>query len=606
MERVDAAEKEASEVLHSLLSVERVKKQGCELNSHHHQQVVVITSKDRVGPTQTGNCSATHQQTQDATGMVQWHTPVTTVHETLFADMHEVTPQFTTLTREHIIWQEQAVQLEHQHLTAQLPISTVTQTSDGPVTEYTTSVQPPPPPPPPPPQPPPSPQPPSQLPQQEAVALSDPKRKAAKTKRKAGEKKTENPKKKRKVVVSAAVEAAPTHLEENAQEVRERFEKGCDCQEQNCFKGLSPEFVYRHRLNIAELTKAEHDMYLMGVTMAVLTNPEETVKHKERRRLRAQYVFQGRRVCLDAFLYLENCTHYQLKRIRKHVMTHGVAPRIHGNHGKRPHNTFSLYIYRHATSFLRHFIQRNSPGSNSHQNSSSQHANSSSTKCKSKSTIKTPPLYLPAEITKKTIHNAYREYCEHFEPSIKIMGYSSFRHFMKEQFPHVKFCKIESGASKPALNTGTQPQQQTQAGSTGNHTSIEVEIVTQQGTKLQSDDTINVIEDTGIPHQDPQSATIITANGEVQQVTAIPVVVEQETSELSHQQQTAFIVAPVSEIIQTPTSVSTISDSTYTSYQLSAAAPGSYATHQQLAQAGVVTVSSVPNTGTSAYGFTTL
>jgi hypothetical protein len=39
MERVDAAEKEASEVLHTLLSVERVKKQGCELNPQHQHQV---------------------------------------------------------------------------------------------------------------------------------------------------------------------------------------------------------------------------------------------------------------------------------------------------------------------------------------------------------------------------------------------------------------------------------------------------------------------------------------------------------------------------------------------------------------------------------------
>lgn len=39
MERVDAAEKEASEVLHSLLSVERVEKHGHELDPHHQQQV---------------------------------------------------------------------------------------------------------------------------------------------------------------------------------------------------------------------------------------------------------------------------------------------------------------------------------------------------------------------------------------------------------------------------------------------------------------------------------------------------------------------------------------------------------------------------------------
>ena len=579
-------------------------------------QVVVVTSKDPVSTAQTGNNSAVHQQTQDAAGVVQWHTPVTTVHQALFTNMHEMTPQFTTLTGEQVIWHGHAIQLEHQHLTAQQPISIVTQTNNGHVTEYATPV-----PPQPPPLPPPQPPPPlvqqSQLPQQEAVTLLDVKKKAVKTTRQAGDKQTEIPKKKSKVSISAAAGMAPSHLEENAQEVRERFEKGCECQEENCFKGLSPEYVYRHRLNIAELTKAEHDMYLMGVTMAVLTNPEETVRHKERRRLRAQYVFQGRRVCLDAFLYLENCTHYQLKRIRKHVMTHGVAPRIHGNHGKKPHNTFSLDIYRHATSFLRNFIQRNTPGSNSNQNTASQQANANTTKCKSKSAIKTPPLYLPAEITRKTIHNAYREYCEHFEPSIKVMGYSTFRHFMKEQFPHVKFCKVESGINKPTLNTGNHSQQQQQqqqqhqqqqqqTGNTGNHTSIEVEIVTQQGAKLPGDDTVNIVDDTAVSHQDQQSATIITANGEVQQVTAIPVVVEQEAGGLSHQQQTAFIVTPVSQIIHAPTSVSTIADSTYTSYQLTAAAPGSYATHQQLTQTGVVTVASVPNSATSAYGFTAL
>jgi hypothetical protein len=46
MERVDAAEKEASEVLHTLLSVERVKKQGCELNPH--QQQVCYASQYRI------------------------------------------------------------------------------------------------------------------------------------------------------------------------------------------------------------------------------------------------------------------------------------------------------------------------------------------------------------------------------------------------------------------------------------------------------------------------------------------------------------------------------------------------------------------------------
>ena len=57
------------------------------------------------------------------------------------------------------------------------------------------------------------------------------------------------------------------------------------------FSGLDPESVSRHRLNIAELSKLEHDMYLMGVTMASLDSNEENHRHKERKRARAKYRF---------------------------------------------------------------------------------------------------------------------------------------------------------------------------------------------------------------------------------------------------------------------------------------------------------------------------
>lgn len=133
---------------------------------------------------------------------------------------------------------------------------------------------------------------------------------------------------------------------------------------------------------------------------------------------------QGRKVCLEAFLYLENCTQYQLKRIRKHVMTHGVTPRVHGNHGKRPHNRFSLDIYQTATAFLESYIPR------------VRLAEPSATPAKSK---EHKAVYLPPDVTRKAIHAAYKEYMEHFEPGSKWLGYATFRHFMKRQFPLVKF-----------------------------------------------------------------------------------------------------------------------------------------------------------------------
>ena len=81
-------------------------------------------------------------------------------------------------------------------------------------------------------------------------------------------------------------------LDENVREVDLRLKKGCECQEQNCFDGFDSEAVYKHRLNIDELSKLEHDMYLMGITMACMESPDETNRHKERKRLRAKYRFK--------------------------------------------------------------------------------------------------------------------------------------------------------------------------------------------------------------------------------------------------------------------------------------------------------------------------
>lgn len=204
-------------------------------------------------------------------------------------------------------------------------------------------------------------------------------------------------------------EAAPTELESSSSEVSARLALGCECQGA-CFKDLQAENVYRHRLNIAELTKQEHDMYLMGVTMACLSNRSETNRHKERVRQRAVYVFQGKRVCLDAFIYLENVTHYHLKRIRRHVMVNGVTPRVHGNVRKKPHNALSLDLYKFAENFVKSEL--------------AQHTNDLN---KSIIVMNEPRIHL------------YQKFRENCSIDGKLMSYSTFRHFLKKQFPHVRF-----------------------------------------------------------------------------------------------------------------------------------------------------------------------
>ncbi|XP_017778691.1 PREDICTED: uncharacterized protein LOC108564232 [Nicrophorus vespilloides] len=450
MARVDAAEKEASEVLHSLLSVERIEKQE-----------VIVTDRQNDENQQF----QTNPEDQEHDGQIQWHTPIIST-PSLFSTI-EANNQFTQAMDDHhvVIWEGHTIQVD----TDPTQLNTIYTTT---APEATTPM----------------------LEEIQEPEEKEPKKVKVKTPPK-GKKKLPL-KKKKKGTVEVVGNNDPTKLEESAVQVKERFKRGCECQDESCFRGLNPESVYKHRLNIAELTKGEHDMYLMGVTMACLANPDTTVRHKERRRLRAQYVYQGRRVCLDAFLYLENCTHYQLKRIRKHVMTHGVAPRVHGNHGKKPHNTFSLDIYRHATEFLKQYLEQHTGDSgNSKQ-----------------------PIQLPWDITRKNLHDAYKEYGQILEPGIKLMGYSTFRHFMKEQFPHVKFCKVEPKANAPAppLPIQALPQE------------------TNQINQHQLNKQI----------QQPQKCVI---NNEVQQV--IPLVVAPNDSTNNQHHQQAFLVTPVPQIL---------------------------------------------------------
>lgn len=234
----------------------------------------------------------------------------------------------------------------------------------------------------------------------------------------------------------------PTKLEENSSQVEERFKQGCECYDDQCFKNLNSEGVFKHRLNIAELTKSEHDMYLMGLIRSCLSNPYETTRHTERQRQRVQYVYQGRKVCLEAFLYLENCTHYQVKRIRKHLSIHGVTPRVHGNCGKVPHNTFSLDTYQVATNFLNDLIK------------------AQDTNQKTKAS-KNSFVYLPTDITRKKLHDMYKDFCISKSSDIKIMGYSTFKTFLKVQFSRLRFSKLEFVTRGQSVQSHLKPEVET-------------------------------------------------------------------------------------------------------------------------------------------------
>lgn len=180
--------------------------------------------------------------------------------------------------------------------------------------------------------------------------------------------------------------------------------------------------VYKHRLNIAELTKNEQDFYLMGVVRALLM--DKTDKGAKRQRKRSSYSYQGKKVCLFAFLYLENISLYSMKKIRSHVLNNGVVAIQHGNSHKIPHNAFPLDLYKRVENFLKIHL--------------------SDKQQSSKSVILDQPL--------SKVYQAYKDFDVGSE---QHMGYSTFRTFFKKQFPHVR---IANQLSKPPCTVGLHQQ----------------------------------------------------------------------------------------------------------------------------------------------------
>lgn len=185
---------------------------------------------------------------------------------------------------------------------------------------------------------------------------------------------------------------------------------------------MDPEMVYRHRLNIAELTKNEQDFYLMGIVRALLMDPSD--RGAKRQRKRSSYSYQGKKVCLFAFLYLENISLYSMKKIRSHVMTNGVVAIQHGNSHKIPHNAFPLDLYKRVENFLKVHLGDKQQSS--------------------KSIILDQPL--------SKVYQAYKDFDVDSE---QHMGYSTFRTFFKKQFPHVR---LANPISKPPCTVGLHQQ----------------------------------------------------------------------------------------------------------------------------------------------------
>ncbi|KAJ8319792.1 hypothetical protein KUTeg_001379 [Tegillarca granosa] len=191
-----------------------------------------------------------------------------------------------------------------------------------------------------------------------------------------------------------------------------------------CIKKLDAKRVLENRLNMQELEKGERDLIILGQACGLSRG--DTTSKGDRKRHRFSYQFDNETVCADCFIYINNISSKYLKNLRKHLYTHGVVPRTHGNKGKMPHNALKYEDVKNIVQFLIGYADRYgmpqpySRGVNDI----------------------IPPIYLPAQETYDSIHKKYLDVAG--EMDFRSVSESTFRSLWKQCVPHVKFMRART------------------------------------------------------------------------------------------------------------------------------------------------------------------
>ena len=169
------------------------------------------------------------------------------------------------------------------------------------------------------------------------------------------------------------------------------------------------------------LEKSEHELYLMG---QLSQKPfKGQAGGGDQKRVRYTYKVDDNVVCVQTFCIYNDIGHHKLKNIASHMVKHGACPRRHGNEGKQPKHALLYEDTRRVINFLVTFAAEHglplaaAPGGSDG----------------------TPPILLPAGMTKHSVFLKYQESCKDPRNPVRAVGLSSFKDLWLQTCPHIKF-----------------------------------------------------------------------------------------------------------------------------------------------------------------------
>ena len=208
----------------------------------------------------------------------------------------------------------------------------------------------------------------------------------------------------------------------DAAKIRHFRTVGCGCK-YSCSSKLSEHAIFSHILDTREMSKEEKDAYVIG---SLIENAKDTTKRgNKRKRTRHEYKFEGHKICKKAFMLIFDVGKRALQNLKDHKKSHGLTPRKHGNTGRTPHNALNYETLKCVIQFISNYgdefglPQPAAP----------------------RGVDGIPVIYLPSDMTRKSIHAKYAESCQDEQPAPRAVKYSTFCNIWYQCLPHIKIAK---------------------------------------------------------------------------------------------------------------------------------------------------------------------
>ena len=191
------------------------------------------------------------------------------------------------------------------------------------------------------------------------------------------------------------------------------------CCKTECLKNFDAGGIQELQLSLAEMTRDEKDLVVLGLLESCHCSGAETTKGKKRERNWFSYSYKSKSICATAFRKIFDVGTKQFENLKTHLQLHGPVPRIHGNRCRRPKHALTYPAVEKVATFLKAYAKRFGI-----PHPAPLHGRADM-----------PPVFLPAGMAKPSIHAIYSASCE--EGGCQSVGRVSFQRVWKLCMPHI-------------------------------------------------------------------------------------------------------------------------------------------------------------------------